>query len=212
MKKTCCLLKILIKNDGKYVYIPTLVVIIFEIVNILINHTGNIFQLIRFILGAFILFSVIVFIFGTEYRDFKLTSQLGYSRKTLWKSKICELIILSILTLIFSSINFSSNKLINEIVMYLIILTGYSTILAFGNLISLVSWKTRIVLVSILILIIYGITSMISKFVNGRLFNELFGITTQYINIIPIIEMLIWILLMVILSYLFTMKQHFRKE
>ena len=75
----CCLLKILIKNDGKYVYIPTLVVIIFE----------------------------------TEHRDFKLTSQLGYSRKTLWKSKICELIILSILTLIFSSINFSSNKLIN---------------------------------------------------------------------------------------------------
>lgn len=207
MKKTCCLLKILIKNDRKYVYIPTLVVIIFEIVNILINHTGNIFQLIRFILGAFILFSVIVFIFGTEYRDFKLTSQLGYSRKTLWKSKICELIILSILTLIFSSINFSSNKLINEIVMYLIILTGYSTILAFGNLISLVSWKTRIVLVSILILIIYGITSMISKFVNG-----LFKITTQYINIMPIIEMLIWILLMFILSYLFTMKQHFIKE
>lgn len=96
--------------------------------------------------------------------------------------------------------------------MYLIILTGYSTILAFGNLISLVSWKTRIVLVSILILIIYGITSMISKFVNGRLFNGLFKITTQYINIMPIIEMLIWILLMFILSYLFTMKQHFRKE
>lgn len=56
MKKTCCLLKILIKNDGKYVYIPTLVVIIFEIVNILINHTGNIFQLIRFIFSYSIYF------------------------------------------------------------------------------------------------------------------------------------------------------------
>ena len=109
MKKSIELLKCTCRNRIRQILISTSIFIIFITLGYIINgfKSTNIKLLINGItcIISFALIMALIYGYFTQYKDYRIAMQLGFSRKTLWWSKFIELTILTALITIIGIIN-----------------------------------------------------------------------------------------------------------
>lgn len=213
MKKSIELLKCTCRNRIRQVLISTSIFIIFITLGYIINgfKSTNIKLLINGItcIISFALIMALIYGYFTQYKDYRIAMQLGFSRKTLWWSKFIELTILTALITIIGIINLHVGYRGILILTSMIVCVNFSITITFFALSSFLvlfsRWLGKTVMMTILSFIIYFITY------------ETINITYQYPKLVHFIQKvlslnmyfsfyavcIIWITLMLIISYRF---------
>lgn len=159
------------------------------------------------------LFSILL----TQYRDYRLSSQLNFSRTTFWLSKFLEILIISLVLIIygiFTSHVFDAKASVNLItnMIFSIIcgtFVGMSTLFAIGSFFALFRrlGKILVMVIGFYLLYIWATSNIhlsIITFVN-KLFVSNFYVTLY-------ISSAIWVILMFGLSFIFAQRMQIRDK
>lgn len=220
MSYTFKLLKCTYRDKLRFSILSTLVVFLFYIViNLFNNFKAVNFKSICIVIVNSFIFSALFSIATSQYKDFKISIQLGFARSTLWKSRLVELALQSIIliTYILSVIK------VQGIYCSIMKMTGLffsvfcvtwavlSTLLALASLLALYKIIGKLLVAVGLYFFVTIIIKLqtqfnaITLFVFNKIFNSNFYAEFFSISII-------WTLLMLLVSYIFTLRTQIRRS
>lgn len=217
MKRVKDLLKCTLK-DKLWFLISSMLIIsgIYIIGNIFSGDFYNLKDLKFVVINSFFVISLFC-ICSSQYKDYKLSSQLGFSRTTFWKSKITELLIISVLATIYGVIvlkvgNIGTGKftaLVSSIA--IAVLVGISTLFALVSLCALYHRLGKL-LVFVFLYFAIAIGLKFSRYFQstfGYLFVKLFN-SNFYLAFFS--AGILWIVIMFGCSFLFTNRLQLKEK
>ena len=217
MKQVKDLLKCTFKNKLWFLISSMLIISgIYVVGNIFTKDFYNLKDLKFVVINSFFVISLFC-ICSSQYKDYKLSSQLGFSRVTFWKSKITELFIISVLATIYGVIalkvgNIGTGKFTALICSIAIaILIGISTLFALVSLCALYRRLGKI-LVLVFLYFVIAIGLKLSRYLQwtvGYLFVKLFN-SNFYLAFFS--AGILWIAIMFGCSFLFTSRLQLKEK
>lgn len=217
MKQVKDLLKCTFKNKLWFLISSMLIISgVYVVGNIFTKEFYNLKDLKFVVINSFFVISLFC-IYSYQYKDYKLSSQLGFSRITFWKSKITELFIISALSTIYGVIilkvgNIGAGKLTALICSIAItVLVVISTLFALGSLCALYRRLGKI-LIFVFLYFVIAIGLKLSRYFQwtvGYLFVKLFN-SNFYLAFFS--AGLLWIAIMLGCSFLFTSRLQLKEK
>ena len=217
MKQVKDLLKCTFKNKLWFLISSMLIISgIYVVGNIFTKDFYNLKDLKYVVINSFFVISLFC-ICSSQYKDYKLSSQLGFSRITFWKSKITELFIISVLATIYGVIalkvgNIGTGKFTALICSIAIaVFIGISTLFALVSLCALYRRLGKI-LVLVFLYFVVAIGLKLSRYLQwtvGYLFVKLFN-SNFYLAFFS--AGILWIVIMFGCSFLFTSRLQLKEK
>lgn len=219
MSYTFKLLKCTYRDKLRFSILSTIMVfLVYVVINLFNNFKAINLKDICFVIANSFIFSALLSIAMSQYKDFKISMQLGFARSTLWKSRLVELTLQSVILIIYTLSVIKVQSVYCDIPKMIAVFFSVacvtwivlSTLLALASLLALYRIIGKILVVAGLyfaLTIIIKFQAQFSVIVStfNRIFNSNFYAEFFSISII-------WILLMLIISYIFTLKTQIRRS
>lgn len=213
------LLKCTYRDKLRFSILSTILVDVFYFfINLFNNYQAINFKDIWIVTINSFIFSALLSIATSQYKDFKISMQLGFSRSTLWKSRLIELTLQSIMLIVYILSVIKVQEISCDVPKMLatfcsvacVTWIGLSTILALASLLALYKILGKLLVAAGLYFTFTLIVKLqtqtnISTFIFNKIFSSNFYVEFFSIGIL-------WIVVMLLISYILTLKTQIHRS
>ena len=214
MKKEWALFKCTGKNSIWYIRNAFLLISFFYLISFIGDSSSfNLKGVITYLVNLLVLITVTV-VLGMHYSDFKIAVQFGFSRKTLWKEKYIELIIMSLITWCLFLLENGFSETIYNWIMLLVIFDIYVSFFAFTSFFSLFSRRIKILVGAALMFLTWvcSLRWVIFASTHVKILQSYANFISHNVYSSLTILGIIGAIIMIVISYVSIIKKQLRKD
>lgn len=218
MKNTLNLLKCTYRNKLLFTIKSTTMITCFYFLACLISKSNFSFRNILFVLLTSFIFTALLSIAISQYKDFKISMQLGFSRSNLWKTKLIEFFLQSIIIIGYALTTIKVQTIYSNIIKLLgtifsvscIVWVVISTLFALSSLLALYKKIGKLLVAAGLYFSFMAILNLSAQnHIILLIFNKIFNLNF-YVAFFSI--SIIWTLIMLLISYILTLRTQIRRS